>query len=69
MYETYFDKLQPYFGQEKIQLHHLDTESFVLILKTEKIIKDFESLEDLFDFSNLNEKHEKFCNKNKKVIL
>ena len=30
MYETYYDKLQPYFGQENIQLHYMDTDSFIL---------------------------------------
>ena len=29
MYETYFDKLQPYLGQENIQLHYMGTNSFV----------------------------------------
>ena len=32
MYESY-DKLQPYFGQENIQCHSMDTDSFVLSLK------------------------------------
>ena len=34
MYETNYDKLQPYFGQENIQLHSIDTDGFVLSLKT-----------------------------------
>ena len=67
MYETYYDKLQPYFGQEDIQLHYMDTESFVLSVDTKDIIKDLKNLEDLFDFSNLDENHELFSNK-KKVI-
>ena len=40
MYETYYDKLQPYFGQENIQLHYIDTDAFVLSLNTKDIIKD-----------------------------
>ena len=40
MYETYYDILQPYFGQENIQLHYIDTDAFVLSLKTKDIIKD-----------------------------
>ena len=44
------------------------TGSFVLSVSTEDIIKDLKNLEDLFDFSNLNENHELFSNKNKKVI-
>ena len=68
MYETYYDKLQPYFGQEKIQLHYMDTDSFVLIVNTKDIIKDLKSLEDIFDFSNLDKTHELFSKKNKKVL-
>ena len=68
MYETYYDKLQPYFRQENIQLHYMDTDSFVLSVNTKDIIKDLKNLEDIFDFSNLDKNHELFSNKNKKVI-
>ena len=68
MYETYYDKLQPYFRQENIQLHYMDCDSFVLSIETENIINDLKNLEDLFDFSNLNKNHELFSNKNKKVV-
>ena len=68
MYETYFDKLQPYFGQEIIQLHYMNTDSFVLSVNTKDTNKDLKNLEDIFDFSNLDENHELFSNKNKKVI-
>ena len=68
MYETYYDKLQPYFGQENIQLHYIDTDSFVLSVNKKDIIKELKNLEDIFDFSNLDENHELFSNKKKKVI-
>ena len=68
MYETYYDKLQPYFGQKNIQLHYMDTDSFVLSVNTKDIIKDLKNLENIFDFSNLDKNHEIFSNKNKKVI-
>ena len=68
MYETYYDELQPYFRLENLQLHYMDTDSFVLSVKTKNIIKDLKNLEVLFDFSKLNENHELFSNKNKKVI-
>ena len=68
MYETYYDILQPYFGQENIQLHYIDTDAFVLSLETQNIIEDLKNLEDIFDFSNLDKNHELFSNKNKKVI-
>ena len=68
MYETYYDKLQPYFGQKNIQLHYMDCDSFVMSIEIQNIINDLKNLENLFDFSNLNENHELFSNKNKKVV-
>ena len=68
MYETYYDKLQPYFGEKNLHLHYMDTDSFILSVNTKDIIKDLKKLEDIFDFSNLDENHELFSNKNKKVI-
>ena len=37
-------------------------------MKTENIIDDLKSLEDILDFSNLDENHEVFSNKNKNLI-
>ena len=68
MYETYYDKLQPYTGQEIIQLHYMDTDSFVISVNTKDVIKDLKKLEKYIDFSNLDKNHELFSNKNKKVI-
>ena len=68
MYETYYDELQPYFGQEKFQLHYIDTDAFVLSMNAKDIIKDSKKLKVMFDFSNLDENHELFSNKNKNVI-
>ena len=68
MYETYYDTLQPYFGQEKLQLHYVDTDGMILSMETKDIIKDLKNLEDIFDFSNLDENHKLFSTKNKKVI-
>ena len=64
MYETYYYIIQPYFGNENIQIHYMDTHSFVLSMT----FKDLKNLEDMFDFSNLDKKHELFSDKNKKVI-
>ena len=63
MYETFYDILQPYFGQKKIQLNYMDTDSFVLSVNTKDIIKDLKNLEDIFDFSNLDKNHELFSKK------
>ena len=68
MYETFYDALQPYFGQKKLQLHYIDTDGMILSMKTKDIYKDLKILEDIFDFSNLDENRDMFSNKNKKVI-
>ena len=39
LYETCYDTLQPYFGQENIQLHYIDCDSFILSIKSEKNYK------------------------------
>ena len=68
MYETYYDKLQPYFGQVNIHLHYVDTDAFVLSLNTKDIIEDLKNLQDIFDFTNLDKNHQLFSNTNKEVI-
>ena len=40
----------------------------IFSMKTENIIKSLNKLEDIFDFSNLDENHELFSSKNKKII-
>ena len=64
VYETFYDKLQPYFGQESIQLHYIDTIGVVIRINTKHIIEDIQHLENIFDFSNLDENHELFNIKN-----
>ena len=68
MYEIYYDKLQPYFVQDNLQLHYIDTDGMILSMKTKDIIKDLKNLENIFDFSNLDKNHELYSEKNKKVI-
>ena len=67
-YETYNDKLQPNFGLENLQFRYMVPDNFVLTVNRNDFIKDLKNLEDLFDFSNLNESHELFSNKNKKLL-
>ena len=66
MYETYYDILQPYFGQENIQLYYMDTDSFALSVNTKDIIKDLKNLEDIFDFSNFDKNYELYSKKIRK---
>ena len=69
MYETYYDKLQPFFSQDKLQLQFMVCDSFVLSFKTQSIIEDLKNLEDLFDLSNLDENHELLRKKNKTMLV
>ena len=46
MNETYYDKLQRSFGQNKIQLRFMDTDSFVSSRTTVCIIEDLKNLEE-----------------------
>ena len=69
MYETYYDKFQPYFGGENIQLHYTDCDSMVLSIVAKDIVEDLYNLRDLFDFSSLNREHELFSDENKKVVV
>ena len=56
-YETYYDKLQPSFGQENLQKQKMDTDSIVLSMNTRDIIKELENLEVITDLCNLDENH------------
>ena len=70
MYETYYDKLQKYFGIDGIQIHYQDTDAFIMSLKTKDIVNDLSKLQDqykMFDFSNLNKEHKLFSNDFKKI--
>ena len=40
MYEAYYAKLQPYFGQDNLQVHYIDCDSFLLRNKTKIIFID-----------------------------
>ena len=53
MYEFYYHKLQPYYNN-KIKLHYMDTDSFILSIKTGDLINDLEYFKDDFDFSELD---------------
>ena len=57
MYETYYDKLQNYFGQDGIQIHYQDTHAYVMSVRTMDFVNDLDKLQDqykMFDFSILN---------------
>ena len=70
MYETYYDKLQKYFGIDGIQTQYQDTDAFIMSVKTMDIVYDLNKLQEqynLFDFSNLDKEHKLFSNEFKKI--
>ena len=69
MYEWYYDKMQPYFGEDNLELHYLDTDSFIFSFKPIKsLIEDLKHFTEDFDFSDLDLSHELYSEDNKKVI-
>ena len=67
MYEFYYHKLQPYYSSS-VKLHYMDTDSFILSIKTGDLINDLEYFKDDFDFSELDENHELYDTINKKGV-
>ena len=67
MFQTFYDTLQRVFDQEILQLHYAHTDGMILSMKTENTFELLKNLEDLSDFSNLDENHEIFSEKNEKV--
>ena len=69
MYEWYYDKMQQYFGKGNLQLHYLDTDSYIFSFKPIKsLIEDLKYFTEDFDFSDLDPSHELYPEDNKKVI-
>ena len=68
MYEFLYNKLQPYW-QNKIQLHYMDTDSFILSFDTnhQELINFSQENKDEFDFSELDKSDELYDPINKKV--
>ena len=46
----------------------MDCDSFIIGIKSEKIIKDLKNLKDIFDFSYIDEGHQFYSERNKKVL-
>ena len=70
MYEFWYDYIKPKYG-DKARLCYMDTDSFVMNIKTEDFYKDIASdVERWFDTSNYDEKDKRPLpiGKNKKVI-
>ena len=66
MFETYYEKLQPSFGEKNKKSQSIDTDSFLLSTITKDIVEDLKNFEGFFDSNNLSENHELFSYINKK---
>ena len=67
MYEFYYHKLQSYYNKN-VKLHYMDTDSFILSIKTGDLTKDLEYFKNDFDFSELDENHELYDTINEKCL-
>ena len=69
MYEFCYNTLEPHW-QNKVQLHYMDTDSFVLSFATsnQQLIEFLQQNKDEFDFSELDNAHQLYNPTNKKVI-
>ncbi len=67
MYKFYYNVLQLYFGEKNIEVLYMDTDSFILKIKTQDLEDDLYKLQDFFDFSKYPQDHKLFNSKNKKV--
>ena len=69
MCEWYDDKMQPYFSEDNLELHYLDTDSFIFSFKPKKrLIEGLKYFREDFDFKDLDPSHELYSKDNKKVI-
>ena len=65
-YEWYYDKMQPYFEEDSLELHYLVTDSFIFSFKPIKsLIEDSKHFKEDFDFSDLDPSHELYSEANK----
>ena len=69
MYDWFYDQMQPYFGEDNVELQYLDTDSFIFSFKPAKGLNEhIKHFEKDFDFSDLDPSHELYSEENKKVI-
>ena len=71
MYEFWYDYIKPIYG-DKARLRYMDTDSFLMYIKTEDFFKDIAGdVERWFDTTNYDKKNKRPLpiGKNKKVIV
>ena len=67
MYRFYYDELQPRYG-DRMSLLYTDTDSLVLLFRTEDLYADMKSMADQYDTSNFSPDSPLYRESNKKVV-
>ena len=69
MYEFYYNTLKP-FWKEKMQLHYMDTDSFILSFDStfDELTNFLQENKNEFDFSELDKNNKLYDSINKKVV-
>ena len=67
MYEYWYDDIKPKYG-DNVKLCYMDTDSFIMQIKTEDFYKDIANVEEKYDTSNYTCERPSPIGKNKKVI-
>ena len=65
MYNMYYNNINKLW-KDRNQIIMMDTDSFILNIKTDDIFKDLETIKDDLDTSDYSKDHYLFSNKNKK---
>ena len=61
--------MQPYYGEDNLELHYLDTDSFIFSFKPIKsLIEGLKHFKEDFDFSDLDPSHELYSETNQEVL-
>ena len=69
MYEWYYDKMPPCFGEDTLNTHHLQTDSFIFSIKPSKgLIGHIKHFKQDFGFTDLDLSQELYSEDIKKVI-
>lgn len=69
MYDFFYNVLRPQFGDKNVDLIYSDTDSLCLLIRSNFIIDELNSMKENFDFSNLHPQHPLFSNRNKAKLF
>ena len=68
MYRFLYETIKPKYG-DQAKLLYSDTDSLLLAIETEDLYKDFESMQEVFDFSDYPKDHPLYSDSNKRKVL